>query len=95
MAGKSCGSIPPGAFVGSHEHRPSHLAPAEERAKIVEENRRLEAKRANEAAGKAASAALSAAHEAAKEGASTQRPFRRSTTIATEPQVLCPGHRKS
>ncbi len=42
--------------AGLHEHKPSHLAPAEDKARIVEENRRQEAKRSAEQAEKAAKA---------------------------------------
>lgn len=53
--------------AGMHEHRPSHLAPAEERERIIELNRKLEAKRAAEqAAKKAADEAAEAASKAAK-----------------------------
>ena len=43
--------------AGPHERKPSHLAPAEERAKIVEESRKQEAKRAVEALDSTARAA--------------------------------------
>ena len=52
--------------AGPHEHKPSNLAPPEERARIAEENKKLEAKRAAEAA---EHAAKEAAEKAAKEAA--------------------------
>lgn len=45
-------------LLGTHERKPSHLAPAEERAKIVEENKKLEAKRAAEAPERATRSAV-------------------------------------
>ena len=65
-----------------HEHKPSHLAPAEERDRILELNRKLEAKRAAETAAKAAAEeAQEAATKAAKLKASAE-------AAAAVPEIL-------
>ena len=65
-----------------HEHRPSHLAPAGEREKIMELNRKIEAKRAAESAAKAA------AEEAAEATAKAAKLKASAEAAAKVPEIL-------
>jgi hypothetical protein len=71
-------------LTGPHEHKPSRLAPPEEKARIGEENKKLEAKRAAEEAERTAK---EAAEKAAKEAAQASAELEKKSPTAPSKSI--------